>query len=611
MGATTCATPPTGYVANATNSGIVPENPCATGNGGCDPLVTCTPLPGNVGVTCGPCPSGFTGDSSEACVRIQLPVSTAFFSQAVVTTAGCTASDDVRLRVSYLLRHRKPVPGALLSVSVRRSSDVRRTSLLGGCYGFPASTVANDTRSNTRADQLSPLVTWAESAPSAAANLSLSRADPRTWNDSARCSGPTAVLCRTCTLCTRSECPDSCFYRSGSAVLATTLELPDCTSSATECTQRVHVLTDCFAPTQADLFVNTCPNGGNATAGEVAFDYDVTACWAANETCRPVTSSATIRVRTQLFQLITVPNGGGSGGPVLAPVPALDLEMFDSHTAYWEQNLAARLHPPDGTVFRFSVDSQLVVGVRIDDATLRDQIELQVASLEVCKASLVQAQDLSQSPSLECNDTNSVASFAFWAGGADANACGFENDEACVQYPGKTELGVGQLTSRAATDYMLLCRRESASQFNASTQGDSNQYVGCDGVGLSAETVVQRLGFPRPGQVFVLRASVLTSSMGAHRRRLLAVSGYTEPVAIAYAFTIGEQRGQRIDVVTFGTVEIKAESVPYPLLVSTEILIALIAGLFLSLVGCVVFLTRRRSYRLVSLKDGDDLPVRL
>jgi len=41
---------------------------CAVANGGCDPVTTCHGLA--VGVACGPCPSGYTGDGATACTDI-------------------------------------------------------------------------------------------------------------------------------------------------------------------------------------------------------------------------------------------------------------------------------------------------------------------------------------------------------------------------------------------------------------------------------------------------------------------------------------------------------------------------------------------------------------
>lgn len=40
-------------------------DPCATENGGCDPLTTCTAAPS--GVECGPCPEGYSGTGATAC----------------------------------------------------------------------------------------------------------------------------------------------------------------------------------------------------------------------------------------------------------------------------------------------------------------------------------------------------------------------------------------------------------------------------------------------------------------------------------------------------------------------------------------------------------------
>ncbi len=43
-------------------------NECLVGNGGCDPLTECTNTVG--GRTCGPCPSGYTGDGETGCIDI-------------------------------------------------------------------------------------------------------------------------------------------------------------------------------------------------------------------------------------------------------------------------------------------------------------------------------------------------------------------------------------------------------------------------------------------------------------------------------------------------------------------------------------------------------------
>ena len=56
---------PSGYQSDGLG-GCVDIDECASANGGCDPLTTCTNLPGSF--ACGPCPAGYTGDGLSGCV---------------------------------------------------------------------------------------------------------------------------------------------------------------------------------------------------------------------------------------------------------------------------------------------------------------------------------------------------------------------------------------------------------------------------------------------------------------------------------------------------------------------------------------------------------------
>jgi outer membrane protein assembly factor BamB len=60
---------PTGWVNRSSTGFSCPDiNECATNNGGCDPLVACTNLPGTF--SCGACPSGYTGTGATFCLDI-------------------------------------------------------------------------------------------------------------------------------------------------------------------------------------------------------------------------------------------------------------------------------------------------------------------------------------------------------------------------------------------------------------------------------------------------------------------------------------------------------------------------------------------------------------
>ncbi|MDE1816507.1 MAG: hypothetical protein KGI11_08120 [Thaumarchaeota archaeon] len=63
FGAHVCGPCPSGYTENSSGRCIL-LNVCGTNNGGCSPLVTCTNL-GNGQRICGPCPTGFTGNGTS------------------------------------------------------------------------------------------------------------------------------------------------------------------------------------------------------------------------------------------------------------------------------------------------------------------------------------------------------------------------------------------------------------------------------------------------------------------------------------------------------------------------------------------------------------------
>jgi len=91
-GGRTCGACPPGYAGDGASGCVCPSgysiqngtcisNDCATNNGGCDPLVTCTDT--STGHTCGACPSGFTGDGASGCVDVD---------ECLTNNGGCPPS---------------------------------------------------------------------------------------------------------------------------------------------------------------------------------------------------------------------------------------------------------------------------------------------------------------------------------------------------------------------------------------------------------------------------------------------------------------------------------------------------------------------------------------
>ena len=66
-GGFTCGACPSGYTGGGA-SGCIDIDECATGNGGCDALTTCTNTAGSF--TCGACPSGYSGSGASGCIDI-------------------------------------------------------------------------------------------------------------------------------------------------------------------------------------------------------------------------------------------------------------------------------------------------------------------------------------------------------------------------------------------------------------------------------------------------------------------------------------------------------------------------------------------------------------
>jgi hypothetical protein len=63
---------------------------CATGNGGCDPLTTCTDTAG--GTTCGPCPADYAGTGETGCVD---PLACAGAQLLLLTQATAPVTQNV------------------------------------------------------------------------------------------------------------------------------------------------------------------------------------------------------------------------------------------------------------------------------------------------------------------------------------------------------------------------------------------------------------------------------------------------------------------------------------------------------------------------------------
>ncbi|HVZ71443.1 MAG TPA: EGF domain-containing protein [Polyangia bacterium] len=66
-GSVTCGACPTGYTGTGATS-CTDINECLTNNGGCDPLTTCTNTAGSR--TCGACPTGYTGSGATSCTDV-------------------------------------------------------------------------------------------------------------------------------------------------------------------------------------------------------------------------------------------------------------------------------------------------------------------------------------------------------------------------------------------------------------------------------------------------------------------------------------------------------------------------------------------------------------
>ncbi len=66
-GSYSCGSCPSGYTGTG-KAGCTDVNECATDNGGCDPLTSCTNTPGSR--TCGACPTGYSGTGATGCTDI-------------------------------------------------------------------------------------------------------------------------------------------------------------------------------------------------------------------------------------------------------------------------------------------------------------------------------------------------------------------------------------------------------------------------------------------------------------------------------------------------------------------------------------------------------------
>ena len=74
-----CGACPSGYSGTGA-SGCTDVNECATNNGGCDALATCTNTPGSF--TCGACPSGYSGSGASGCTDV---------NECATNNGGCDA----------------------------------------------------------------------------------------------------------------------------------------------------------------------------------------------------------------------------------------------------------------------------------------------------------------------------------------------------------------------------------------------------------------------------------------------------------------------------------------------------------------------------------------
>jgi hypothetical protein len=356
--------------------------------------------------------------------------------------------------------------------------------------------------------------------------------------------------------CNSTVLPDICYEARPGKLRTVTVSLPTCQFGL--CRQQVTILSDCFTVVLPNLFYNECPYTFSShvvppiSTGHYSFLYDAYDCGYDQTTlepyrrfdrpCAKITESLRSFVdaspRHTVFPQENTTFGTDN-----------DIALFGQSDFYWEQNLGENGGPAVAT---FPPGSVVTMGIRTTDVTQRDIIPKRIYKVTVCRvlngivSSLSTA--ISNFPTLSCADpeiTNYIsvppfitligsnfvtASHTFLADGSATTTCSadpFANTD-CVQpqFMPKPAASPTVFTSRSGGAFRM-CRREARADFNQTNIYDSNQYVGCDGVGLLSSTVLAQLGALHVWEVYFVEITtqnnfVDTRPIGG--RRLLSTN---------------------------------------------------------------------------------------
>ena len=483
---------------------------------------------------------------------------------------------------------------------VFRVDQIKRHLNNGGCYGFPSATSPlldpmpfgyalglghytppDLNRCQPQADELQLLYD-----PTIAHVLSDN--DPRTWNpeDPSICQALTGarekLLCQACTICNFSpasacehnrtqacithclqhELPDICYTHKPDKTRTVTVEYPQCEGQI--CTQDITILSDCLqlpsdsASVNYDYFYTSCPNRG--TIGLYEFDYHALTCTPTTGKCHPFSD-----VTVQSYPEEDIDNNRHIHTPRTS---SLDLEFFVQPTNYWGQHLTnPSFSAIEGRSANFPTNSYVVIGERFIAEQLLNIEPLRITDITICSVQLSNAIrlynwlmiDASRTCARGASSFGVLSAHRFLINGADSDDCfgtapdGSALSGVCVDshHLPKVATTLTDFTARSGVR-LFMCRKDEPPSdpniyldSNPPDEFDSNQYVGCDAVGIATNTIVGVLGLITPTQVYFLEQIVQTQapsdgSTPPTRRRLLGVSGPTTSSPQPVSFTISE-----------------------------------------------------------------------
>jgi len=171
--------------------------------------------------------------------------------------------------------------------------------------------------------------------------------------------------------------------------------------------------------------------------------------------------------------------------------------FFAQPSDYWSQRLSGPISLPSG--------SDVTIGVREKSRHDLSTVSIQIYNLAICRIAsdafpAIEAWlALPENSHLLCADIPAgmgvFTSHYFWRAARDPADCknGTVSDVSCIAQAPKLANIPTDFTCHPP-NHLHMCRKEPVFGFRSSTEYNSNQYIGCDGISLEGDVIIDTLG---------------------------------------------------------------------------------------------------------------------